>query len=229
MLTYSTPRSSPITLSASTESFTYALFGIAMALTTLGVYFGIANADTMFSTGTLMLCTILEFGLLLTSGLWANRSPLNVVLFLAFPLLSGITVAPYILMVLTGYANGGAILLNALGATATTALACAVLARSGVDMRGWIGALVFGLIGLILFGLVQLFVPSLRTGTVEIFVSGFAILLFAGFTAYDLQRIQGQGRAGGNPFLLALSLYLDIFNLFLTILRFMTAVSGRRD
>ena len=42
------------------------------------------------------------------------------------------------------------------------------------------------------------------------------------------QRIESQGRMGANPFMLALSLYLDIFNLFLFILRFMTALSGNR-
>ncbi len=226
MATFTTPRSQPIDVGASTESFTYALFGVAMGLTTLGVYLGIAFADSLLSTGTLLLCTLLEFALLLTSRLWARRSPLNAALFLAFPLLSGITLAPYILMVLTGYANGGAILLNALGATATTALACAVVARSGVNTRGWIGALLFGLIGLIVIGLFQVFIPGLRTGAFEMLLSGVAILLFAGFTTYDLQRIHEQGRGGANPFLMALSLYLDIFNLFLTILRFMIAVSG---
>ncbi len=228
MTTFSVPRSQPIDIGASTEAYTYALFGVAMGLTTLGVYLGIAFANSLLTTGILLLCTLCEFALILTSRLWARHSPLNAILFLAFPLLSGVTVTPYILMVLTGYANGGAILLNALGATATTALACAVVARSGINTRGWIGALIFGLLGIIVAGLFQIFVPGLRTGAFEMLLSGAAILLFAGFTAYDLQRIREQGRAGANPFLMALSLYLDIFNLFLTILRFMIAVSGNR-
>ncbi len=36
------------------------------------------------------------------------------------------------------------------------------------------------------------------------------------------------GSLGANPFLLALSLYLDIFNLFLSVLRFMSVLSGER-
>ena len=85
-----------------------------------------------------------------------------------------------------------------------------------------------GLIGLIVIALLQLFVPSLRTGGMEIVISGIGVVLFAAFTAYDVQRVQALGRLGANPFLLALSLYLDIFNLFLYVLRFMLALSGDR-
>jgi FtsH-binding integral membrane protein len=53
-------------------------------------------------------------------------------------------------------------------------------------------------------------------------------VIFALFTAVDIQRVKMLGRYGANPFLLALSLYLDIFNLFLYILRFMLALSGDR-
>ena len=42
--------------------------------------------------------------------------------------------------------------------------------------------------------------------------------------AYDIQRIQHLSRLGASPFLMALSLYLDIYNLFLYVLRFMLAI-----
>ncbi len=230
MTTFSVPRSQPIDISPSTESAVYGLFAVAMALTVAGVGIGMMYAEMLFSTGIYLLLTIVEFGLILSSGFWSRTAPLNYLLFCAFPLLSGITVTPYLMMVLTGYANGGSILLNALGATTCTALAAAVVARtSGRSLQGIGGFLLFGLLGLILFGLAQVFFPSLRGGMLEIVISGGSILLFAGFTAYDLQRIQHLGRAGANPFQLALSLYLDIFNLFMAVLRFMLAVSGRRD
>jgi len=78
--------------------------------------------------------------------------------------------------------------------------------------------LLLGILGLLFVGLLQAFFPGLRGGTVEIVVSAAGVVLFALFTAFDLQRIAAMGRAGANPFLLALSLYLDIFNLFLYVL-----------
>ena len=150
-------------------------------------------------------------------------------LFALFPLLSGITVTPYILFVLAGYANGASILLNAVGATVFMALAAAVFARTtSADLSVFGRVLLMSLIGLLIMGLAQMFVPALRSTQMELLISAAGIVLFAGFTAYDIQRIQTLARAGAHPMLLALSLYLDIFNLFLSILRFMVALSGER-
>jgi FtsH-binding integral membrane protein len=88
--------------------------------------------------------------------------------------------------------------------------------------------LFLALLGLIALGLLQVFIPSMRGGSTELLISGGGVIVFALFTAYDIQRVQTLARAGQNPFLLALSLYLDLFNLFLYVLRFMTALSGER-
>lgn len=222
-------RGRPITLSKNTESQVYGLFALAMALTLVGVYTGMQFSGAILSTGLHLFFLIAELALIFTARLWMNSSPLNILLFGLFPLLSGITVTPYILYVLTGYANGASILLNAVSATVFMGLAAAVFARTTSWNMGVIGkALFFGLIGLIVMGLLQLFVPSMRTPQFELLISGAGIIIFALFTAYDLQRIQHAGRAGVNPIILALSLYLDIFNLFLYVLRFMIAISGNR-
>ncbi len=88
--------------------------------------------------------------------------------------------------------------------------------------------LFFAVLGLVVLGLLQIFVPSMQTGQFELILSGAGVVILGLFTAYDLQRIQAMGRAGANAFVLALSLYLDIFNLFLYLLRFMIAISGNR-
>ncbi|MCH8850621.1 MAG: MFS transporter, partial [Chloroflexi bacterium] len=65
--------------------------------------------------------------------------------------------------------------------------------------------LLFAILGLIGFGLLQLFVPALRQSVgFELALSGAGIVIFAAFTAYDVQRIQKMSREGANPFLLAL-------------------------
>ena len=229
MPSYSPARSSPLALSSSSEAQVYGLFAIAMGLTALGVYLGAQFAPQLFNTGTFIAMTIAELAIIFTAPFWMNKSPLNVLLFGLFPLLSGITVTPYIMMLLAEYTNGAAILFNAVATTALMSLAAAVFARTtSWNLSGLGRGLFFALLGLIIFSIFQLFIPSLRGTQMELLVSGAGIVIFALFTAYDIQRVQNMGRAGASPFLMALHLYLDIFNLFLMVLRFMTALSGQR-
>ncbi len=226
---YSSASSRPIVLSASTESKVYGLFALAMALTLVGVFIGIQFALQLLSSGMSFLFVMIELAIVFTSRWWMEKSPFNIILFGLFPLLSGITITPYILYVLLQYANGAAILVNALAATTCMALAAAVFARTtSWNLAGMGRGLLFALLGLIAMGFIQIFVPSFRTGGMEILISGAGVVIFALFAAYDIQRIQALSRTGQNAFLLALSLYLDLFNLFLYVLRFMVAISGNR-
>jgi len=221
--------SRPLTLTASVEAQVYLLFALAMGLTVLGVWAGMQMASVLLSTGMHILFLVMELGIIFTSGLWMRSTPLNYVLFGLFPLLSGITVTPYLMYVLVGYANGGAILINALASTLFMGLAAAVFARTTTWNLSVMGrGLFFALLGLIFLGVLQIFIPALRSTQMELMLSGAGVVVFALFTAYDLQKIQAMGRMGASPFLLALSLYLDIFNLFLSIVRFMLALSGDR-
>lgn len=226
---YSPSASRPLTLSPSTESTVYGLFALSILLTLAGVFIGTEYAMQLLGSGMAMLLFIPELAIIFTARWWMEKSPLNIVLFGLFPLLSGITITPYILYVLLQYANGASILVNALAATACMALAAAVFARTTQWNLGVMGrGLFFAVLGLIAMGLLQLFVPSLRTGSMELLLSGAGVVIFGLFTAYDVQRIQTLSRSGQNAFVLALSLYLDIFNLFLYVLRFMVAISGNR-
>ncbi|MBI5156084.1 Bax inhibitor-1/YccA family protein [Candidatus Peregrinibacteria bacterium] len=227
-LTRSHSSSAPITLSASTQFQTYLLFALAMALTVVGVGAGIAFAPVLLTTGVHILFFIVEMGIILSAPFWVERSPLNYLLFGLFPLLSGITFTPYVMMILLEYVNGAEILLNALIATTFMALAAAVFARIAPSLEGLARGLLLALLGILFFMIAQIFFPSLRTGTAELFISGIGIVVFALFTALDLQRVQRMGSLGISPFLLALRLYLDIFNLFLFVLRFMSAFGGQR-
>jgi hypothetical protein len=85
--------------------------------------------------------------------------------------------------------------------------------------------LIMGLFGLILAMLVGVFFPS--TG-LTFAISAIGVLIFAGLTAWDTQRIKemysamDDGTVAGRKAVMgALSLYLDFINLFLFMLRFM--------
>jgi FtsH-binding integral membrane protein len=84
-----------------------------------------------------------------------------------------------------------------------------------------------GLFGIILAMIVNMFLKS--TG-LDFAISAIGVLIFAGLTAWDTQRIkemysvQDDGTVAGRKAVMgALALYLDFINLFLFLLRFMGA------
>lgn len=225
----SAPRSQPIVLGSSVLPTVYALVALAMAFTAAGVFAGATFALPILASGWVYLLILAEFAIVFSARFWMRSSPLNYLLFFAFPFLSGLTVTPLLMSVALGYANGYAILANAAIATVLMTSAAAVVGyTTSVNLSSMGGFLFTAVLGLIGGGLLQMFVPALRTGGFEIGISAIGVIVFAAFTAYDIQRIRQRATMGDSPFLLALSLYLDIFNMFLYILRFMLATSGNR-
>ena len=93
------------------------------------------------------------------------------------------------------------------------------------DISGWGSFLIMGVFGLIIAMLVNMF---LKSSVMDMIVSGIGVLLFAGLTAYDTQKIRNiysevkGGDFRGKAIVMgALTLYLDFINLFLFLLRFM--------
>lgn len=210
-------------LSKGAISQVYLLLTAAMFMTLVGVALGSTVFIQIVTGPAMLLLFIVELGLIFTSGMWSRSAPLNYFLFLLFPLISGLTLAPILLVYVSVYANGLAIITNALIATTLLTASAAVLSSVvRINIWGTFGMFMMqALIGLILFSLLQLFFPSLRGTGAETVVSGIGIVLFSIFLAADFQRLTHGGIQ--NPFMLALSLYLDIYNLFLYVLRFMGA------
>lgn len=91
---------------------------------------------------------------------------------------------------------------------------------------------IMGLFGLIGFGLLSLFLPSFQGEGVQRIYNIAGLLIFAGLTAYDTQKIKQLNIIGNEgteedtkeAIFGALTLYLDFINLFLNLLR----LQGRR-
>lgn len=95
------------------------------------------------------------------------------------------------------------------------------------DLSAWGTFLIMGVVGLIVASVVNMFVQSSGLSFV---ISGLGVLIFAGLTAYDTQRIKslyatvaGTEFMGKAVIMGALNLYLDFINMFLFLLRFMGA------
>jgi FtsH-binding integral membrane protein len=91
------------------------------------------------------------------------------------------------------------------------------------DLSGFGSFLIMGLIGIIIASVVNIF---LQSSMMQFIVSVIGVLVFAGLTAYDTQRIKemydsmdDDGTMGRKAIMGALSLYLDFINLFLMLLR----------
>lgn len=91
------------------------------------------------------------------------------------------------------------------------------------DLTGWGSFLFMGLVGIIIASLVNLFMASTA---LQFVISVVGVLVFAGLTAYDTQKIKemyleaDDGETMSKKILMgALSLYLDFINLFLMMLR----------
>jgi FtsH-binding integral membrane protein len=91
------------------------------------------------------------------------------------------------------------------------------------DLSGLGSFLFMGLIGIVLAGLVNLF---LQSSALQFAISVIGVLVFAGLTAYDTQRIKDgyyevmhdASLAGKSSIMGALNLYLDLINMFVSLL-----------
>jgi FtsH-binding integral membrane protein len=139
-------------------------------------------------------------------------------LFLLYSALNGVTMS-FILLAFTGAKLAGAFAISA-GMFAALAVFGLVTKRS-LDGLGQFAFM--GLIGLIIASVVNWF---LRSDALDFVLSVVGVIVFAGLTAWDMQRLKRfalateGGPAASFAVVGALSLYLDFINLFLSILRF---------
>ena len=97
------------------------------------------------------------------------------------------------------------------------------------DLSGFGTFLIMGLVGLLVAMVVNIFMQS---DTMSLIISALGVLIFAGLTAYDTQKIKsmyayvgGTEMEGKAVIMGALTLYLDFINMFLFLLR----LFGSRD
>lgn len=91
------------------------------------------------------------------------------------------------------------------------------------DLTGWGTFLLMGVVGVIVASLINVF---WQNDTFSLAIAGIGVLIFAGLTAYDTQKIksiyfelQGTEFLGKAAIMGALALYLDFINMFLMLLR----------
>jgi len=187
---------------------TMGLVAATAGLFALGAYLG---RDLSYGWGWVFF--IAALGVLLALNFAAQRSEqLAVTLLFGFGVLMGLAVAPTIAY----YASTNPqILWQAGGATA---LFIAGFGAFGYTTRRDLSAIAricfWALIALIVFGIVLIFV-QIPNGSLIYAILG--LVIFAGLTAFDFQRLRRTQDIRAAP-LLAASIFLDILNVFLLLL-----------
>ncbi|MDP9895399.1 modulator of FtsH protease [Variovorax boronicumulans] len=204
---------------------TYWLLALSLLPTVLGAWLGVSTGLTRSLTGGLGLIVFMggAFGFMFAIEKTKN-SAAGVPVLLAFTFFMGLMLSRLIAMVL-GFKNGSELVMTAFGGTAGVFFVMASLATfikrdlSGMGKFLFVGAMV------LMFGaIINVFVGS-TTGMLVISVA--AIGIFSAYMLYDLKQIMDGGET--NYITATLALYLDLFNVFQSMLALLGIFGGERD
>jgi len=205
---------------------TYWLLALSLVPTILGAFVGTQMSFAFMAESPLMstlLMIALMFGLMF--GVSALRNSIaGVFLLLGFTFVMGVFLGP-ILQYSAGFANGGQLVGIAAGGTALVFFVLATIATvSKRDFSNMGKFLLIGLVMLIVASLANIF---LHLPALALTISALSVLIFSAFILYDVSRVVQGGET--NYVMATLSIYLDIYNLFVNLLQLLLALAGNRD
>lgn len=200
---------------------TYQLLAASLLAATAGAYIG-TNSASLLMGGGYWIAVIAEFACLFGLMFAKKNAKLALILLFAFTFVSGLTLGP----TLARYIGAG------MGSVITQAFLMTTVAFGGLSLFAMntkrdfsaMGKFLFiALIVMLVAVLINLFVGS---SMLSLAISGVGAILFSAYILYDTQNIiRG---AYDSPVLAAVSLYLDILNLFISLLQILGALNNNR-
>lgn len=188
------------------------LFSAAMA--------GVAMMINMPHPG-MIITMVGYFGLLFLTQKFSNSS-LGLVFVFALTGFMGLTLGPILNMYLNAFSNGHELVMTALGGTGVIFLGLSGYAlTTRKDFSFIAGFLMVGILVAFIAGLAAVFlsIPALSLA-----VSAMFVLLMSGMILFQTSAIIHGGET--NYILATVSLYVSIYNLFLSLLQLLGAFSG---
>jgi len=204
---------------------TYWLLALSLVPTVLGAWLGVASGITRSLSGGMGLIVFLggAFGFIYAIEKTKN-SAAGVPVLLGFTFFMGLMLSRMIAMVL-GFKNGPELIMTAFGGTAgvffVMASLSSVIKRDLSGLGKW---LFVGAIAIVVGAAINIFVGS-TAGMMAISVA--AIGVFSAYMLYDLKRIVDGGET--NYISATLALYLDVINVFQSLLALLGIFGGERD
>ena len=204
---------------------TYWLLALSLVPTVLGAWIGVSTG-VMAKMGmgvSTMIFFAGAFGLIFAIEKFKNSSA-GVALLLGFTFFMGLMLSRLLAAIL-GFSNGSTLIMTAFGGTAAVFFAMASLASVIKRDLSNMGKFLFvGAIMLLLAGVINIFVQS---SALMITVAVIAIGLFSAFILYDLKRVIDGGET--NYISATLAIYLDMYNVFQSLLALLGIFGGQRD
>ena len=204
---------------------TYWLLALSLLPTVLGAYIGIVTGITRSLSGGVGMIVFLAgaFGFIFAIEKTKN-SAAGVPVLLGFTFFMGLMLSRMIAMVL-GFSNGASLVMTAFAGTAGVMVVMASLAtvikRDLSGMSKWLFA---GALVIMVAAVINVFVGSTMLMAV---ISTLAIAVFSAYLLYDLKQVIDGGET--NYISATLSIYLDLFNIFQSMLALLGIFGGERD
>ena len=205
---------------------TYMLLGLSMIPTVLGALAGIQMGFSFFA-GSPMISFVLFLGIAwgFMWGIEKNKnSGLGVALLLGFTFFMGLMLSR-ILQVALGFSNGGSMI--ALAAGGTGAIFFTLSSVAAVSKRDFTGMGKFLFAGMILILLAAVANIFFQIPALSLTIAVAAVGIFSAYILYDISRIMQGGET--NYVSATLAVYLDIYNVFVSLLQLIMAFTGDRD
>lgn len=205
---------------------TYALLALSMVPTVLGALLGIQMQFSFFA-GSPMMAFLLFLGVA-WGFMWGiektKNSGMGVVLLLAFTFFMGLMLSR-ILQVALGFSNGGSIIAMAAGGTGAIFFVLAGIASTTKRDFSGLGKFLFA--GVILILIAALANAFFQVPAVSLAISALAVAIFSAYILFDINRIVQGGE--DNYVTATLSVYLSIYNIFVSLVHLLLAFTGQRD
>jgi modulator of FtsH protease len=201
---------------------TYQLFAASCLAATAGAYLGTGMAAAIQSWywGLVILEFAMLFGLMFTR----KQPGLNLVMLFGFTFITGLTLAPLLTTILA-LPGGGSIVGQAFFLTAVITGGLSLFAMNTTrDFSGMGKGLLIALIIVVIASVVNIFLGS---PMLQVVIAGVGALLFSAFILYDTQRIiRGEF---ATPVEAAVAIYLDVLNLFISLLQLLGIFGGNEE
>jgi FtsH-binding integral membrane protein len=205
---------------------TYMMLGLTMIPTIIGAFVG-TSINFSFMAQHPIIASLAMFGImmgLLFAVTALRNSVWGIAALLGFTFVAGVFLGP-ILQVALHLKNGAQLVGMAAGGTGIIFLSLATIATTTKKDFSFMGKFLFiGLILLIVASFANMFfaIPAL-----SLTISAIAVMIFSAYILYDVSRIVHGGET--NYVMATLSLYMNIYNLFINLLSLLMAFSGERD
>jgi modulator of FtsH protease len=205
---------------------TYLMLGLTMIPTVIGAFIGMSLNLAILAQhpiiGSLVMFAVMMGLLFAVSSL--RNSVWGIAAMFGFTFVAGVFLGP-ILQHALHFSNGAQLVGLAAGGTGLIFFSLATYATVSKKDFSFMGKFLFiGVIMLLIASLANLF---FQVPVLSLAISAIAILIFSAYILFDISQIIHGGET--NYLMATVTLYLDIYNIFVKLLNLLMAFSGEKD